>query len=98
MAHIAETSADALDAKPATEIAAEAGAAVPAQHADLLTPAEAAVYLGMSVATLMRRTNSGQLSCFRLAQKMVRYKRSDLDSYIDSTHSLQSRGTLKEAA
>lgn len=98
MAHIADVSGNAHDAKPANEIAAEAGVAAPTNTAGLLTPSQAADYLGVSVATLVRRTTSGQIACFRMSRKIVRYARGDLDSYIASTHSLQAAATLKEAA
>ncbi len=98
MAHITDVSGITHDAKPANEIAAEAGVAAPTNNAGLLTPSQAADYLGVSVATLVRRTTSGRISCFRMSRTLVRYARSDLDSYIASTHSSQAGGTLKEAA
>ena len=49
----------------------------------LLTPLEAAAYLRISVATLLRRSRAGEIPGVRVG-KLWRYRKSDLDEWLAS--------------
>lgn len=52
----------------------------------LLTPTEAANYLGVSPSLLERwRSKKKGPLFYRLSRKIVRYKKSDLDQYLETT-------------
>ena len=49
----------------------------------LMTLAEAATYLGVSMVSLRRWTTNGQLRCVRVGSRRDRrFRKSDLDAYI----------------
>ena len=49
----------------------------------LMTLAEAATYLGVSMVSLRRWTTSGELRCVRVGSRRDRrFRKSDLDAYI----------------
>lgn len=50
-----------------------------------LTYAEAATYLGIGVRTLRDLTNAGTVRHVRPAGRLVRFRRVDLDAYLDRT-------------
>jgi excisionase family DNA binding protein len=63
---------------------AEAIAPARADEEDpIMTPAEAARYLRISVATLLRRSRSGEIPGFRVG-KLWRYRKSQLDEWMRS--------------
>lgn len=49
----------------------------------LLTPQQTAALLGMSVATLSRKTRAGEITAVRLGYRTLRYSRSDVAEYVD---------------
>ncbi|MEX2227763.1 MAG: helix-turn-helix domain-containing protein [Dehalococcoidia bacterium] len=53
-----------------------------AQVSDLCTVAEAAEMLGVSVSTIWRWVDSGQLPAFRVGPKAIRIKRQDVEAAI----------------
>ena len=55
----------------------------------LMTLDEAAAYLGVAKITLRRWTRQGQLPCVRIGKRGDRrFRRADLDSYIDGRKAL----------
>lgn len=55
------------------------------EHQDTLTPKQAARYVGISEATLrLWRAEGRGPRYFRAGQKLVRYRRIDLDQWIQS--------------
>jgi excisionase family DNA binding protein len=48
----------------------------------LLTPKEAAQYLGLSKRTLARYVKAGQIKPSRLNARVLRFKKMDLDTFI----------------
>ena len=62
----------------------------PIKAADpLLTAEEAWAYLTCSESTLKRLRQAGEVHPIRISQRIVRYRRSELDAYLDR----QSRTT-----
>ena len=53
-------------------------------QSDLMTEDEAANYLTVSKSSIRRWVQEGLISKFRVGKKSVRYRRSDLDAYIES--------------
>ncbi len=49
----------------------------------LLTQQQTAAILGMSVATLSRKTRAGEITAIRLGYRTLRYSRSDVAEYVD---------------
>lgn len=49
----------------------------------LLTAHQAATYLSIGVSSLYRLVQAGDIAAVRIAAKTTRYRRVDLDSYID---------------
>lgn len=49
----------------------------------VLTPREAAVVLGVSAATVVKWANAGELRCIRLPSGFRRFRRSDIDEFLE---------------
>jgi excisionase family DNA binding protein len=55
------------------------------EHLDTLTPKQAAKYVGISEGALrLWRTEGKGPRYFRAGEKLVRYRRADLDSWIEA--------------
>ena len=52
----------------------------------VFTSSQAARYLGVSLATIRRWTDSGHISCYRTPGGQRRFARSQLDDFISSMH------------
>ena len=50
----------------------------------VFTSSQAAVYLGVSLATIRRWTDAGHISCYRTPGGQRRFSREQLDSFIAS--------------
>jgi excisionase family DNA binding protein len=50
----------------------------------VFTSSQAAVYLGVSLATIRRWTDAGHISCYRTPGGQRRFSREQLDSFITS--------------
>ena len=50
----------------------------------VFTSSQAAVYLGVSLATIRRWTDAGHLSCYRTPGGQRRFSREQLDGFISS--------------
>jgi excisionase family DNA binding protein len=50
----------------------------------VFTSSQAAVYLGVSLATIRRWTDAGHISCFRTPGGQRRFSREQLDGFIAS--------------
>lgn len=61
---------------------------VSSNSATILTKKEAAAYLKVSTRYLEREIRSGRLRAFKPTTKLVRFKRKDLDSFLESGSSL----------
>lgn len=68
----------------------------PATANELLTVNEAAIYLGVAVQTLhnWRSTGRYRLPCLRVG-RLVRYRRSDLDAWLESRKQHHTRELLQ---
>ena len=65
------------------------------QH-DVLTPRQAAQYLGISDSALrLWRSDGRGPRYFRAGQKLIRYRRVDLDSWIESRLSGDGQAEVK---
>lgn len=53
------------------------------QHDPLLTAEEAWAYLTCSESTLKRLRRAGDIQPIRISQRIVRYRQSELDGYLD---------------
>jgi excisionase family DNA binding protein len=53
----------------------------------VFTSSQAAVYLGVSLATIRRWTDAGHISCYRTPGGQRRFSREQLDGFIASMHS-----------
>lgn len=56
----------------------------PAVTPQLLTARQAAAYLSIGVSSLYRLVQAGDITAVHLAAKTTRYRRVDLDGYIDN--------------
>ena len=65
------------------------------EHQDTLTPKQAARYVGISEGALRLWRSSGKGPCFfKAGEKLVRYRRVDLDAWIEerlTTPAVQTR-------
>ena len=61
----------------------------------VFTSSQAAVYLGVSLATIRRWTDAGHISCYRTPGGQRRFSREQLDGFIAS---MQSDGTGNASA
>jgi excisionase family DNA binding protein len=52
----------------------------------VFTSSQAARYLGVSLATIRRWTDSGHISCYRTPGGQRRFARAQLDDFISSMH------------
>lgn len=52
----------------------------------VFTSSQAAVYLGVSLATIRRWTDAGHISCYRTPGGQRRFSREQLDGFITSMH------------
>jgi excisionase family DNA binding protein len=52
----------------------------------VFTSSQAALYLGVSLATIRRWTDAGHISCYRTPGGQRRFSRDQLDGFIDSMH------------
>jgi excisionase family DNA binding protein len=60
----------------------------------VFTSSEAALYLGVSLATIRRWTDAGHISCYRTPGGQRRFSRVQLDDFITSmSHDAPSRST-----
>jgi excisionase family DNA binding protein len=50
------------------------------------TSSQAAVYLGISLATIRRWTDAGHISCYRTPGGQRRFSRDQLEAFIGSMH------------
>jgi excisionase family DNA binding protein len=50
----------------------------------VFTSSQAALYLGVSLATIRRWTDAGHISCFRTPGGQRRFSRAQLDEFISS--------------
>ena len=50
----------------------------------VFTSSQAAVYLGVSLATIRRWTDAGHISCYRTPGGQRRFSRAQLDEFISS--------------
>ncbi|HEX5223797.1 MAG TPA: helix-turn-helix domain-containing protein [Solirubrobacteraceae bacterium] len=61
----------------------------------VFTSSQAAVYLGVSLATIRRWTDAGHISCYRTPGGQRRFSREQLDGFITS---MQQSGPEDQAA
>jgi excisionase family DNA binding protein len=61
----------------------------------VFTSSEAALYLGVSLATIRRWTDAGHISCYRTPGGQRRFSRAQLDEFIAS---MQDDGHARRAA
>jgi excisionase family DNA binding protein len=52
----------------------------------VFTSSQAAVYLGVSLATIRRWTDAGHISCYRTPGGQRRFSRDQLDNFTASLH------------
>ena len=52
----------------------------------VFTSSQAALYLGVSLATIRRWTDAGHISCYRTPGGQRRFSRDQLEGFIDSMH------------
>jgi excisionase family DNA binding protein len=56
----------------------------PTERQLVFTSSQAALYLGVSLATIRRWTDAGHIGCYRTPGGQRRFSRSQLDSFISS--------------
>jgi excisionase family DNA binding protein len=61
----------------------------------VFTSSQAALYLGVSLATIRRWTDAGHISCYRTPGGQRRFSRPQLDEFISS---MQDDGRPRRAA
>jgi len=52
----------------------------------VFTSSQAAIYLGISLATIRRWTDAGHISCYRTPGGQRRFSREQLEQFISSMH------------
>jgi excisionase family DNA binding protein len=52
----------------------------------VFTSSQAAVYLGISLATIRRWTDAGHISCYRTPGGQRRFSRAQLEDFVSSMH------------
>jgi excisionase family DNA binding protein len=52
----------------------------------VFTSSQAALYLGVSLATIRRWTDAGHIDCYRTPGGQRRFSRDQLEGFIDSMH------------
>ncbi len=63
----------------------------------VFTSSQAARYLGVSLATIRRWTDSGHISCYRTPGGQRRFARAQLDDFISSMHRDGSAASTRAA-
>jgi len=63
---------------------------------DLLLAEEIAEWMKVSVITIRRWTSSGFIPHVRIGQRMVRYRKRDLDSWVNKRSSLGRQHRIPE--
>jgi excisionase family DNA binding protein len=63
----------------------------------VFTSSQAAVYLGVSLATIRRWTDAGHISCYRTPGGQRRFSREQLDGFIASMQSDTPNGASTHA-
>ena len=67
---------------------------VPVSQRQLVfTSSQAAVYLGVSLATIRRWTDAGHIACYRTPGGQRRFSLAQLESFVDS---MQRDGTIAD--
>jgi excisionase family DNA binding protein len=56
----------------------------PSERQLVFTSSQAALYLGVSLATIRRWTDAGHIACYRTPGGQRRFSRTQLDSFISS--------------
>jgi excisionase family DNA binding protein len=56
----------------------------PTERQLVFTSSQAALYLGVSLATIRRWTDAGHIACYRTPGGQRRFSRPQLDGFIDS--------------
>ncbi len=56
----------------------------PTERQLVFTSSQAALYLGVSLATIRRWTDAGHIACYRTPGGQRRFSRAQLDSFISS--------------
>ncbi len=59
----------------------------------VFTSSQAAVYLGVSLATIRRWTDAGHISCYRTPGGQRRFSRAQLDGFVASMQQGSSDGS-----
>jgi excisionase family DNA binding protein len=54
------------------------------RHAEMMDLFEAAAYLGIAAGTLKKWTTARKIPFTKLGSRLNRYRRSDLDAYLDA--------------
>lgn len=60
----------------------------------LLTARDVAALLGLSIASVLRRWRAGELPGFRLSSNVLRFRRSDIDAWLDA-HRVEAVGAAR---
>jgi excisionase family DNA binding protein len=60
----------------------------------LLTARDVAELLGLSIASVLRRWRAGELPGFRLSSNVLRFRRSDIDAWLDA-HRVEAAGAVR---
>jgi predicted DNA-binding transcriptional regulator AlpA len=58
----------------------------------LLTARDVAGLLGLSIASVLRRWRAGELPGFRLSSNVLRFRRSDIDAWLNA-HRVDAHGS-----
>jgi predicted DNA-binding transcriptional regulator AlpA len=62
----------------------------------LLTARDVAGLLGLSIASVLRRWRAGELPGFRLSSNVLRFRRSDIDAWLNA-HRVEAAGAAPDA-
>jgi excisionase family DNA binding protein len=62
----------------------------------VFTSSQAAVYLGVSLATIRRWTDAGHISCYRTPGGQRRFSRDQLDTFTASLHRGSANGHAEQ--
>jgi DNA repair protein RadD len=65
----------------------------PTERQLVFTSSQAALYLGVSLATIRRWTDAGHIACYRTPGGQRRFSRAQLDGFVNS----MSQGTRSES-
>lgn len=53
---------------------------------------EVADYLGVSVSTVRKWVSQGKLRAYKVSHKTVRFKKEDIDAFVEGRHTPKRRG------